>query len=212
MANLTTVMILIDQRGNSNKIWAQVGLASWSKIAGKHAVIHGPIRKNGAGLVENQSSANWQDKQQKGYQTLVTFEGVPEGMERTCVAGIAHVKAGESPVLFNTGSAKEIAFARKCAETFLTKGNWGGHGFTFDLSKIGDEADVVTEPNHGETSDSTRECETCQGTGTIDETQGGEPFSNPKARCPDCDGKGYFFVPRYHLSNLLKSTRRSGFF
>lgn len=38
-------------------------------------------------------------------------------------------------------------------------------------------------------------CETCEGGGHIDETLGGEHFSNPKATCPDCDGKGYW-VPR----------------
>ena len=35
-------------------------------------------------------------------------------------------------------------------------------------------------------------CETCDGIGTIDETLGGEHFSNPKAECPDCDGNGYW--------------------
>lgn len=33
-------------------------------------------------------------------------------------------------------------------------------------------------------------CECCQGEGTIDETLGGEAFSNPEAECPDCDGAG----------------------
>lgn len=33
-------------------------------------------------------------------------------------------------------------------------------------------------------------CSTCNGEGTIDETLGGEHFSNPRARCPDCDGMG----------------------
>lgn len=140
---MAAVTILIDQRGNSNKIWAQVLGISDGK--GKSPVIHGPIRRNGAGLVENISSANWRDKEQKGYQMLVTFEGVPHGMERTCVAGIAHVKAGEHPRLFNAGSPQEIEFARKCGERFLTKGNWGGRGFTFDLSKDQDESDIVSE-------------------------------------------------------------------
>lgn len=36
------------------------------------------------------------------------------------------------------------------------------------------------------------DCETCRGTGTIDETLGGEFFSNPSAPCPDCDGLGEF--------------------
>lgn len=34
-------------------------------------------------------------------------------------------------------------------------------------------------------------CECCDGVGTIDERLGGEIFSNPKAKCPDCDGNGY---------------------
>jgi DnaJ-class molecular chaperone len=34
-------------------------------------------------------------------------------------------------------------------------------------------------------------CDTCRGVGTIDETLGGEHFSNPAAPCPDCDGKGW---------------------
>ncbi len=35
-------------------------------------------------------------------------------------------------------------------------------------------------------------CETCEGLGTIDETLGGEHFSNPRSECPDCDGRGYW--------------------
>lgn len=35
-------------------------------------------------------------------------------------------------------------------------------------------------------------CETCRGSGTIDETLGGEWFSNPIAKFPDCDGDGYW--------------------
>ena len=31
-------------------------------------------------------------------------------------------------------------------------------------------------------------CETCQGSGKIDERLGGYNFSNPSATCPDCDG------------------------
>jgi hypothetical protein len=210
MAISTSVKILIDQRGNSNKIWAQVlGIAN---SEGKVPVIHGPIRKNGAGLVEKFSSANWQDKERNGYQMLVWFDGVPHGLERTCVAAIAHVKAGETHHLFNAGSPKEIAFAKRCAEAFLKNGNWGGRGFKVDLSKEPVEPDVVSQHGHGKTSDSTRECETCQGTGTIDERQGGEHFSNPMARCPDCDGKGYFFAPKPSLSSLIKTTRRSSFF
>lgn len=37
-----------------------------------------------------------------------------------------------------------------------------------------------------------RDCETCDGEGTIDERLGGEPFSNPVVPCPDCDGRGYW--------------------
>ena len=36
-----------------------------------------------------------------------------------------------------------------------------------------------------------QECETCEGKGHYDERIGGESFSNPKADCPDCDGKGW---------------------
>jgi DnaJ-class molecular chaperone len=46
------------------------------------------------------------------------------------------------------------------------------------------------------------ECETCDGKGTIDETLGGEPFSNQYEECPDCRGKGYL---------LLKSSTRTLF-
>lgn len=35
-----------------------------------------------------------------------------------------------------------------------------------------------------------RECECCNGTGTINEKLGGEWNSNPAAKCPDCDGAG----------------------
>ena len=44
-------------------------------------------------------------------------------------------------------------------------------------------------------------CETCEGLGTIDERLGGEFFSNPKAECPDCDGKGYW-IPRAAPASL----------
>jgi hypothetical protein len=36
-----------------------------------------------------------------------------------------------------------------------------------------------------------RDCETCEGKGTIDEQLGGYAFSNPEAKCPDCDGRGW---------------------
>lgn len=141
---MASVTILIDQRGNSNKIWAQVD-APVKPSANRHAVIHGPIKKDGSGLTESQSSATWIDKQKKGYQLLVTFEGVPRGMERACVAAIAHVKAGFSPRELSAGSTVAGAFAKKCGEKFLTKGNYGGHGFTFDMSKEFDETDVVAK-------------------------------------------------------------------
>ena len=64
-------------------------------------------------------------------------------------------------------------------------------------------------------------CETCEGFGYIDETLGGEPFSNPKAKCPDCDGKGYWFSsgkpvpPKDHIagvSNMVSTnTMREAF-
>jgi hypothetical protein len=44
----------------------------------------------------------------------------------------------------------------------------------------------MEEPGNGRT------CEVCDGLGTVDETLGGYSFSNPKATCPDCDGKGYW--------------------
>lgn len=143
MAILTTVMVLIDQRGSSNKIWAQVVTLSNGK---KSPVIHGPIRKNGAGLVENQSGASWHDKQGKGYQLLVTFHGVPHGMERACVAAMAHVKAGESLLLFDDGTPQEVAFAKACAAKFLQQGNWGGHGFIVDLSNDGSQEPPAAPP------------------------------------------------------------------
>lgn len=37
------------------------------------------------------------------------------------------------------------------------------------------------------------ECEACNGDGFYDERLGGEFFSNPKARCPDCNGSGDIF-------------------
>lgn len=36
----------------------------------------------------------------------------------------------------------------------------------------------------------TKDCNTCQGVGTIDERLGGYSFSNPEATCPDCSGTG----------------------
>lgn len=34
------------------------------------------------------------------------------------------------------------------------------------------------------------DCPTCQGTGEIDETLGGDPYRDPHAICPDCEGSG----------------------
>lgn len=52
-------------------------------------------------------------------------------------------------------------------------------------------------PKQGEAVQAERiehQCETCDGQGTIDERLGGEWNSNPKAECPDCDGKGYWIA------------------
>lgn len=35
-------------------------------------------------------------------------------------------------------------------------------------------------------------CDTCEGTGEVDETLGGESFSGRDTPCPDCDGKGWW--------------------
>lgn len=50
-------------------------------------------------------------------------------------------------------------------------------------------------------------CDTCGGDGTIDETLGGYAFSNPKAQCPDCDGRGAIIIG---LAALLKSEPTGG--
>ena len=42
-----------------------------------------------------------------------------------------------------------------------------------------------------------RKCEACDGVGTIDESLGGEAFSNPASTCPDCDGRGYYETWKY---------------
>jgi hypothetical protein len=39
-----------------------------------------------------------------------------------------------------------------------------------------------------------RWCETCDGVGTIDERLGGYAFSDPAAKCPDCDGNGWWIA------------------
>ncbi|MGQ3662624.1 hypothetical protein [Citrobacter braakii] len=46
------------------------------------------------------------------------------------------------------------------------------------------------------------ECETCTGTGKIDERLGGYSFSNPAAKCPDCDGSGEFFPAPQTLAQI----------
>jgi hypothetical protein len=166
----TTVRILVDQRGNSNKIWAQIVTISDGK--GKGSVIHGPNRKNGAGLVENQSSANWQDKQKKGYQMLATLEGVPKGMEKICVAAIAHLQAGESQYSFVAESDHKTAYGRKCAAALVRQWKWG------------DARDIAINLLQDET----------------DPTPLAEPVQEQETK------------PKHDLSNLLKSTRRSGFF
>lgn len=38
------------------------------------------------------------------------------------------------------------------------------------------------------------DCESCDGLGHFDERLGGYSFSNPKATCPDCDGRGWHYV------------------
>jgi len=131
----TTVQILINQNGNSNKIWAQVGrLPRTANGSGKHMVVHGPIRKDGGGLVENESSAIWQDKQRKGYEFLATFENVPEGMERACVSGVAHVLSGFSPDTFMGRGGQETAFGRNCGKRFQRKSRLSGVGLTINLA------------------------------------------------------------------------------
>ncbi|MEW6114469.1 MAG: hypothetical protein AB1664_20210 [Thermodesulfobacteriota bacterium] len=160
MATLTTVKVLINQRGNSNKIWAQV--VSLSDAKGRSAVIHGPIKQNGAGLVENVSNANAMDKMRNGYDSLVTFLNVPHGFEKECVAGVAHVMAGGMPLYFTGGS-----FGRDCAGLFKQDNARFGSDITINLSTLKD---------------------------------GGIPEPEP---APE---------PKHDLTNLLKSTRPSGFF
>jgi DnaJ-class molecular chaperone len=40
------------------------------------------------------------------------------------------------------------------------------------------------------------ECDVCEGIGTIDELLGGIARSDPEAKCPDCDGSGYYLLRR----------------
>jgi hypothetical protein len=56
-----------------------------------------------------------------------------------------------------------------------------------------DTHDVASPQVQGGEAD---ECETCGGVGTVDLTLGGYAFSDPKARCPDCDGLGERATPQ----------------
>jgi hypothetical protein len=52
---------------------------------------------------------------------------------------------------------------------------------------------ILADPDQNTESQKTAEvieCECCSGAGFIDERIGGYGFSNPKAKCPDCDGHG----------------------
>lgn len=132
MSEMASVRILINQNGSSNKIWAQVGMASTS---GKHPVIYGPIRKDGAGLTEGESKSTWHDKEKGGYQFVATFDHVPDGMERTCVAGVAHMFASGHPDSFMGPSSQETAFGRKCAEHLSKRLHHAGLGLTIRLDQ-----------------------------------------------------------------------------
>lgn len=64
-----------------------------------------------------------------------------------------------------------------------------------DVYPLPVDSDAEPAPSVPEVSPVKHWCETCEGLGTIDETLGGEHFSNPKATCPDCDGQGWW-TPR----------------
>lgn len=138
-SHTTTVRILANQKGSSNKIWAQVITVSDGR--GRHEVFHGPIRHNGAGMVANMSSATWRDKERVGYQTLVTFEGVPRGSERECVAAVAHVMDGGMPLYYEGGP-----FGVNCAGLFRQDKGRFGFGITIDLSKSTEKSSAPTPP------------------------------------------------------------------
>ena len=48
------------------------------------------------------------------------------------------------------------------------------------------------EPQPEPPEDDERMCEVCRGSGSIDETLGGEWNSDPNAPCPECEGLGYW--------------------
>ena len=47
------------------------------------------------------------------------------------------------------------------------------------------------------------ECETCSGTGKIDERLGGYSFSNPESKCPDCDGNGEYYLEPQPIAEIV---------
>ena len=51
-------------------------------------------------------------------------------------------------------------------------------------------AELESELAAARTAPEPIQCETCQGTGKINEMLGGYSFSDPSATCPDCDGSG----------------------
>jgi prepilin-type N-terminal cleavage/methylation domain-containing protein len=66
-------------------------------------------------------------------------------------------------------------------------GVWGNTRSAFGLLKRADEWKDTDWGGGSYAMSATKLwCETCEGLGTIDETLGGEHFSNPKAECPDC--------------------------
>ena len=72
--------------------------------------------------------------------------------------------------------------------TMKTPNDLGNRRAAFGASEL---TDVLcgngTEVGAGDTA---HECSTCGGVGTIDLRLGGEWNSDPKAKCPDCDGTG----------------------
>ena len=56
----------------------------------------------------------------------------------------------------------------------------------------------------------THECETCQGTGTVNEQLGGYSFNNPKAKCPDCEGDGEWYEQRDSRSDNGGKSKKGG--
>ncbi len=78
----------------------------------------------------------------------------------------------------------------------------GAGGDTVRLLPVGDAsvgpdvfvrlAECAAPPALPQDADIDVECETCDGRGTIDERLGGYGDSNPAAKCPDCDGAGWW--------------------